>query len=133
MSRKEIGNIPRIVEELIEHLHKEMDDELKKLIARAKEGQDTTVEIVNLFSKHENTRQWLKEQIKSQGGEKGTPRVEHGPLAGNLVWIPPSQKWVCPINPQEHWLMVMQAEEDAPMCPMCKKANRKEEMVREHK
>ena len=133
MSKIEIGNIPKIARELFGHLPKEMDEELRSLVARAEEGNNTTVEIVNLFAQHEYTSQWLKANVKLLGREKGTPRIGYGPLAGNIGWIPPSQKWVCPKNPGEHWLMVLQEDEDAPMCPMCRKNNRKEEMVRERK
>jgi hypothetical protein len=133
MSEKEIGSIPQIVRELFGHLPKDMDDKLKGLVDQAEGGHDTTVEIVNLFAKHEHTRQWLKENIKLLGGEKGTPRIEHGSLAGTVGWIPPTQKWICPINPIEHWLMVIQEGEEAPICPKCKKDNSDEEMIRERK
>lgn len=131
MSAKDLGSIPQIAQELVEHLPKAMDDELKALLARAGEGQDTTVAIVSLFARYTYTQQWLQENIKLLGREKSGAHGEHGPLAGNIVWIPPSQKWVCRENPNKHWLMVLQEDEDAPMCPICQKNNREEEMVRE--
>lgn len=126
MSAKELGSIPQMAQELVEHLPKEMGDELRTLIARAEEGQDTTVEIIDLFAQYKYTHQWLKENIKLLGREKSGTRGEYGPVAGNIVWIPPSQKWVCPKNPGKHWLMVLQEDEDAPTCNQ-----HKIEMIRE--
>lgn len=126
MSVKDIGNIPRIARELIGHLPQKMDDDLKGLLARAEKGQDTTFEIAKLFARNKYTQQWLNKNIKSLGGEKGSSHREHGPLAGNIVWIPPSQKWICPMDPNDNWFMVMQEDEDAPIC-----SKHKVEMIRE--
>jgi hypothetical protein len=127
MSKKELGSIPQIARELLDHLPKAMDDELKILIARAEEGQDVSIEVVDLFSKHEITRGWLKEQINLQSREMGvTP--EYAPLAGNPKFVPPNQRWVCPKNPHNHWIVVIQEGEPAPWCE-----EHKIEMVRESK
>jgi hypothetical protein len=115
MSEKEIGQIPQIVRELVNHLPKAMDEDLKNLIALAEEGQDTTVEIINLFSQHKATRRWIKEQIALQSAQKGTP-YGNAPLAGNPSRIPASQKWVCPEDPLEPWVFVIQEGETPPVC-----------------
>ncbi len=115
MSKTQMGNIPWIARELVDHLPKPMDDDLKHLIARAEAGQDTAVDIVNLFSKYEVPLRWLKEQLKTQGGEKGASSGEHV-LAGNRTLIPPTQRWICPKNPDTHWFVVIQEGEDPPTC-----------------
>ena len=115
MSKKEIGNIPKIAQELVDHLPKAMDEELKTLITRAEEGHDTTIEIIDLFSKHEITRHWMKEQITWQSREMNT-MPGYVRLAGNLSSIAPSQKWVCPESPRDHWTLVIQEGEDPPTC-----------------
>jgi len=127
MSKKEIGDIPQIAQELINHLPKVMDDDLKRLIAHAEAGQDTTIEIIDLFSKHEVTRHWLKEQINSQSREMGA-MPGYVPLAGNSGTVPLSQKWVCLKNPRDHWMLVIQEGEDPPICNQ-----HKIEMIRESK
>jgi hypothetical protein len=96
-----------------------MDDELKRLIAYAEEGQDTTIEIVDLFSQHEITRRWLKEQVNLQSGERNVISG-HAPLAGTPNSISVSQKWVCPKSTSDHWIFVMQEDEDPPICKVHK-------------
>lgn len=127
MSKKEIGSIPRIALGLVSHLPKAINDELTILVARAEEGQDVSIEIVDLFSQHKVTRNWLKEQITMQSREMGVTSG-YSPLAGNPGFVPPTQRWVCPENPDEHWMVVIQEGEPA---PQCEKHN--VEMVRENK
>jgi hypothetical protein len=115
MSKKEIGSISQIARELLNHLPKAMDDELRILIARAEKGQDTTVEIIDLFSQHETTRRWIKEQINLQSREKSATS-RHSPLAGNPSLVLPSQKWICPESTCDHWMFIIQAGGDPPTC-----------------
>ena len=115
MSKQEIGNIAQIARELLTHLPKEMDEELKQLIARAEEGQDITVELVDLFSQYESTRRWLKEQIILQSREMSEVSG-HAPLAGNPSLALPSQKWICPEGNCDHWMFIIQAGGDPPTC-----------------
>jgi hypothetical protein len=115
MSKKEIGNVTQIARELVNHLPKAMDDELKILIARAEEGQDITVELIDLFSQHEITRRWLKEQINSQSREMGAA-PGYAPLAGNPSLVLLSQKWICPKSKCDQWMVVIQEGEDPPTC-----------------
>jgi hypothetical protein len=128
MSKKEIGNVPKLAQELFDHLPKEFNDELKELVARAENGQDTTFEIVELFSKHEYTRKWLKENVGRPGQERSETKSSYGSLPGHQAWIPPTLKWVCPESPDKHWMMVMQADEEVPLCPMCEKDKKKSVM-----
>jgi hypothetical protein len=114
MSKKKLGGIPQVAQQLIDHLPKNLNDDLKELIMRAEAGQSVTTEIVDLFSKHEITRLWLKEQLKIQSGEMGAPG--YGPLAGNQGLVPPSQKWICPQKLSDEWLLVIQEGEDPPTC-----------------
>jgi len=127
MSKKEIGNIPQIALDLVGHLPKALDDALKMLMKRAEGGEDVAIEIVDLFSKHKITRNWLKEQINNQSIEMGSSSG-FSPLAGNSRFVPPTQRWVCTKNLAEHWMMVIQEGEPAPMCVV-----HKIEMVRENK
>jgi len=115
MSKQEIGSIAQIARELVTHLPKAMDEELKQLIARAEAGQDINVEIVELLSQYENTRYWLKEQIKLQAMEMSEPS-RYAPLAGNPKLILPSLKWICPESSCDQWMFIVQASGDPPNC-----------------
>jgi hypothetical protein len=115
MSKQEIETILQIAQKLVNHLPKEMDDQLKVLIARGKQGQDTTIEIIDLLSPYENIRRWMKEQINEQGGQvDGTRGFDN--LAGSQGSVPRSKKWVCPKRGCTESLPVIQAGEDAPVC-----------------
>jgi hypothetical protein len=119
MSKKEIASTLRLAQELVNHLPKElkeMDDKLKRLILRAKAGEEPMIEIeiIDLLSSHEITRLWMKEQIGLQSGQKDTTRG-YDTLAGTLSVVPTSQKWICPAN-SAHWKLVIQEDEDAPIC-----------------
>ena len=85
----------------------------------AEKGQDTTIEIIDLFSKHESTQGWIKEQIVSLNRVEGAPVAYRG-LAGNPGFVRPSQKWVCPKNKRDHWMLVIQEGEDPPTCDVHK-------------
>jgi len=115
MSKQEIGNIAQIARELVTHLPKAMNDELEQLIARAEAGQDITVEIVDLFSKYENTRYWLKEQIELQSMEM-SEKTRYATLAGNPRFVLPSLRWICPEDSCDHWIFIVQAGGDPPTC-----------------
>jgi hypothetical protein len=114
MSEKEIRSTLQIAQKLVNRLPKEMDDELKRLIARAEKGQDTTVEIIDLLSPHDNIRQWIREQINLQSGQKGTTRG-YGTLAGDPS-VSASRRWICPKTGCAESLPVIQEDEDAPTC-----------------
>lgn len=115
MSKQEIGSIAQIARELVTHLPKAIDEKLKQLIARAEAGQDITVEIIDLFSPYENIRQWLKDQIDLQSPEM-SEGSGYSTLAGNPKLVPPSQKWVCPEESCDHWMFIIQAGVDPPIC-----------------
>lgn len=84
------GNIIQISQKLIGRLPKAIDDELKILIRRAEEGEDTTVEIIDLLSPHENIRLGMREQTGLLGGTRGDTNSAdvasdgggYGPLPG---------------------------------------------------
>ena len=120
---KNIGSIPQVVQELVGHLPKPLDDELKSLIAQAEAGQNVTTKIIDLFSQHEVTQLWLKEQLELQSREMGA--VSYGTLAGNQNLVSLSQKWVCTKKKCAHWVLVIQEGEDPPICE-----KHKVEMVR---
>lgn len=114
MSKKEIGSITEIAQELVDHLPEEINTELTDLLAHAEEGRDITVDIVDLFARHEATRLWLKEQIDARSQEKGT--LVYSPLAGNPSVVSLRQKWVCPKRTCDYWMLVIQEGEDPPLC-----------------
>jgi hypothetical protein len=135
MSKQEIGSIPKLAQKLITHLPEIINDELKRLITRAEAGDDTTFEIINLFSKYEVTHLWIQEQINPQCGEKGLTRDAN--LPGSAIYssppgysslIPFSKIWVCPKCTNDHWIVVIREGEDPPLCK-----KHKIEMLRESK
>ncbi len=127
MSEKQLGNALQLAQELIGHLPEEMnemDGRLKSLLARAKDEEDpiAELEIIDLLSSVEATRsllgiqgslQTLVEKDITLGGGSGST---YSGLAGNSSRIPLSQKWVCPKNERDHWLLVIQEGEDPPIC-----------------
>jgi hypothetical protein len=115
MSEKKGRSTVQIAQRFINRLPKDMDDELKALIRRAEEGEDTTVEIIELLSPHENIRVWMREQIRLQSGKKAGTRG-YGTLAGRPGSIPASKKWICPRQDCIEWFPVIQEDEDAPTC-----------------
>lgn len=124
MSRKEIGSTIQIAQKLVDRFPEEIDRELKLLIQRAEEGQDTTTEIIDLLSPYEDVLSWLLEQIDLQNGQSGRTRG-YGPLAGNPYSVPASRKWVCPKSNCTGSLPVIQEGEEPPICE-----KHKVEMVR---
>jgi hypothetical protein len=143
MAEQKIGSTLQLAQELVNHLPKElkeMDDELKKLILIAEDGQDPMVEIeiIDLLSSQEITRRLMREQINLQSGQRdltlggdsftGTPGWVGAGLAGKQGWIPPSLKWICPKSTCSHWMLVIQEGEDPPTCEQ-----HNIEMVRERK
>lgn len=123
MSSKEIGSILQIVQKLVGHLPKEMDDELRRLIQRAEDGQDPAIEIeiIDLLSPHENIRLWMIEQVNLLSGEKGTTRG-FGSLPGWQSSVPASRKWICDKDGCSESLPVIQEDEDPPTCRVHKLA-----------
>jgi hypothetical protein len=114
MSEATLGRIPQIARELVDHLPEEMDQDLKILISQAEDGQDTTIEIIELFSQYGVTRNWLQEQIDSQGRDRGVEG--YIPFAGNPKPIPANQRWFCPLDTCARWMLVIQEGEDPPLC-----------------
>jgi hypothetical protein len=114
MSETELGRIPQIARELVDHLPEVMNREVKMLISQAEEGQDTSIEIIELFSEYDVTRDWLREQIDSQGQEKSMDG--YVPLAGPPRPIAANQKWFCPRDGCVSWMLVIQEGEDPPLC-----------------
>ena len=115
MSMKNTGTPVQFAQKLIDRLPKEMNDELKVLITRAEDGDDITIEIIDLLSPHDNIRRWMQEQISLQTETKSTTRG-YGPLAGKPSSVAASNKWVCPQGECDESLPVIQEDEDAPTC-----------------
>ena len=126
MSMKETGSTIQIAKQLFNHLPKELDERLKMLVQHAENGENTTREIIKLLSPHENIRWLISKQMDLQSGQE-IPQREFGPLPGlpaggysSLAgWpnsIPASKKWICQEPTCDHWMLVIQAGEDAPMC-----------------
>lgn len=115
MAAKKTDSVIRIAQKLVHHLPEEMDAELRSLLQRAEEGQDTTIDVIELLSPHKNIRLWMREQILLSGGTKGETRG-FGPLPGKPGPIPASKKWVCPKSECGESLPIIQEGEDAPIC-----------------
>lgn len=124
MSEKEAADILLLAEELVNHLPEEMkdvNDELRELVLRAKEEQDpiAEMEIIDLFSRYKTTRFLMKDPEDAQNKKRVGSLPSGGTgmrLAGDPVFIPPSQRWVCPKNQHDHWVLVIQEGEEAPFC-----------------
>ena len=115
MSVKKNASTIQIAQKLTKHLPKEMNDELKTLIQRAEKGDDTTIEIIDLLSPHENIRRWMQEQMSLHNESKSTMRGFH-PLAGTPSSIPSNRQWVCPVENCNETFPIIQEGEDAPIC-----------------
>ena len=116
MSERETISTLQLARELVDHLPKEIDDKLRKLIKRAEEGQHQNqiaeMEIVELLSSHENIRRWWREQTSLESGDRGS----YSPPPGRSKPILPSEKWYCPKNTCDQWTLVIQDGEDPPSC-----------------
>ena len=111
---KEVSITVRFAKKLVNRLPREIDDELKMLITHAEEGQDTTTEIIDLLSLHEDSLLWILEQVDLSQGQEDTTRG-YVPLAGDPS-APFSQKWNCPRRGCAETLPVIQEGEDPPVC-----------------
>lgn len=120
---KEVSTTVNFAKKLVNLLPKEIDDKLKVLIARAEEGQDTTTEIIDLLTLHEDSLLWILEQVDLSRGQKETTRG-YAPLAGDPS-VPISRKWICPAINCNESLPLIQEGEDPPDCE-----KHKTEMVR---
>jgi hypothetical protein len=114
MSKKELEVTIKLARALIGRLPDDTDSELKNLVQRAEQGEDTTVEIIDLLSPHENVRLWMRDQLSSQTGTKGSGTRGFGQLAGKPGSISASQLWVCPEGDKS--LPVIQEGENPPIC-----------------
>ena len=126
MSKKEFGSTIQIARKLVNHLPREIDEQLTILVLKAENGQNTTREIIKLLSPYENIRRLISNQLDIQSGQEVTKR-EYGPLTGSSPasysslagWpnsIPASKKWICQESTCEHWILVIQEGEDPPVC-----------------
>ena len=105
----------QVAQKLLNHLPEPLNSELKIMLDRAEEGQDTTIDVIDLLSANENIRLWMQEQTSIQSGTKDTTRG-YGPLTGKPASISASQKWVCPRSKCNESLPVIQENEDPPTC-----------------
>ncbi len=111
---KEVGTTIHFAKKLVNRLPREMDDKLKILIAHAEDGQDTTTEIIDLLTLHEDSLLWILEQVDLSRGQEDATRG-YGALAGDPS-APFSQKWSCPRRGCAESLPVIQDGEDPPVC-----------------
>ena len=118
MSDKEFENTLQIARQLVGRLPGEMDDQLRKLIRRAKEDRDPAIgmDIIDLLTRHDNIRRWMNEQSELQNGPDRLKGGEYSPLAGGRSSIPASRKWKCLQTGCLQSLPVIQEDEDAPRC-----------------
>jgi hypothetical protein len=119
MSKLDIQTTIQLAQGLVDHLPEEMNNQLKEILLHAGEKRDPTIgyKITNLLTSKENTRRWLKEQTNLQSGT----REGYSSPPGKAKMPPSSQRWVCPVHPNDHWLLVMQEGEEPPVCEKDKK------------
>lgn len=118
MSENQPKSIPQIAKTLVDHLPEDINNELKNLLA-AKSDPDIDDKIIELFATHEATRGWLDEQITivDSRRDRSGPLTSYSSLAGNPS-VPMRHRWVCPENPNEHWVMVIREGETPPLCKL---------------
>lgn len=88
--------------------------EIEALLARAKAGEDITVEVIDLLSPHENVRRWMQEQIAESDACLRIKGFDN--LLGGIGTIPASDSWICPLKNCAKSLPVIQKGEDPPKC-----------------
>ena len=117
MTKNEIGSTVKIAQKLISRLPKEMADELKPLIQRAKDKLEPAaeIEIIDLLTSHENIRRWMREHESPQNGSRSVNR-KYDSLPGKPSPIPASKKWICAKTDCAESFPVIRADEDAPYC-----------------
>lgn len=131
MPENETGSTLQLAQELVNHLPPNMEvmgNKLKDIISRAEGGQDPIIEIelIDLLASHETTRRLMGGQRNLSSGQEdmtlgeapftSTPSYGDAILAGNPSLVPHSQKWVCPKDAREPWLLVIQEGEAPPVC-----------------
>lgn len=131
MSDHEAGSALQLAEELVNHLPPKMDalvNQLKSILSRAESGYDPILEIetIDLLASHEATRRLMNGQRNLPSGQEdmtlgevpftGAPNYSGAILAGTPSLVPHSQKWICPKDPREPWLLVIQEGEAPPVC-----------------
>jgi hypothetical protein len=117
VSKKEIGGTLQVAQKLVNHLPKEMDDNLKRLLQRAEDEQDPAaeMEIADLLLTNENIRLWMREQVDQYDEQRGIT-LEYHTLPGAQGSVPARWKWICPTTDCVESWPVIQEGEDAPLC-----------------
>ena len=116
MTERQANATLQVAKRLINHLPETLNKDLKELLARADEGQDTTFEVIDLLSKNENLRLWMREETAMLSGSKGAETRGYSSPAGSVGPIPASLKWVCPERGCHYLLPIIQEGEPAPTC-----------------
>jgi|GEM_PF-3982468 len=98
-------------QKLLQHLPEPLHHQLSDLLEQAEQGQDTTIEVIDLLSEQDNIRMWMDDQVSLSCSTKG-----YGRLGGNSTAIRASYLWVCPQNDCTYSLPVIQEGEDPPLC-----------------
>ena len=130
MSEKKLHSTVQIARNLVDHLAEPINSHLKDLLEGVERGRNTPRDINKLLYEHENIRRWMEEQTALQNGMKNDDLRGGGyqKLAGNSTSVLASQKWVCPVNKRDHWMLVIQEGEPPPKCKIHEKV-----MIRESK
>jgi hypothetical protein len=118
MPEKDLNITLQVAQRLLDHLAEPMNSQLRALLDHAKKGTGKTVDVIKLLSRHDNIRLWMDEQTsmesEAEGGElRGEGYVG---LAGTSNMVSATQKWVCPENARDHWMLVIQEGEPPPTC-----------------
>lgn len=122
MSENKQNTTLQVAHNLVDHLVEPINSQLKDLLEGVKKGRNTSRDINKLLYEHENIRLWMEEQTSLQSGIKDDElRGEsYQNLAGSSTSVSASQKWVCPENKRDHWMLVIQEGESPPKCKIHK-------------
>jgi len=131
MSDNKLNVTLTVAQSLLEHLAEPMRSELKHLLDGTENGMPNIRAVIKLLSKYENIRTWMDEQTSIQSGTKHSKlRGDYEGMAGTPNLVSASQKWVCPRNTCDSWMLVIQENEPP---PICKRHEIEIKMVREGK
>ena len=119
MSEKKPNSTLQAARNLVDHLAEPINSRLKELVESVEKGKNSPLDINKLLYEHESIRRWMEDQTSQHRGETkdGELRGEsYQNLAGNSSSVSASQKWVCPVNKRDHWMLVIQEGEPPPKC-----------------
>ncbi len=113
---KAAGDIRSHLKDLIGTEADTVEKELSELLTKAQQGEDVEIELIDLLSEKENTREWMQKALKDKrlpDGEKS-----YSPLPGRLPEAAPGlQKYVCPNQGCDYIWIKQRISQKIPQCP----------------